>query len=106
MYAHVLDAIEQATSIRVESMLMHLNVPRLSQPALIVHDRDDTDVPWEVGERYARYWPGARLLSTAGLGHSRVANDTRVIATTLQFLAGTAVGERVVSTANLAYGLA
>lgn len=80
--------------------------PRLSQPALIVHDLEDAEVPWEEGERYARYWPNARLLSTRGLGHHRIVSAPQVIDAALRFMAGESVGDRVVSTAALPYGLA
>ena len=73
---------------------------------MIVHDIEDMEVPWSEGERWARYWPAARLLSTRGLGHNRIADDEGVIAATLRFLKGDIVGERVVSSPNLPYGLA
>ncbi|MDN5781551.1 MAG: alpha/beta fold hydrolase, partial [Luteimonas sp.] len=82
------------------------NAPRIAHPALIVHDLADREVPWEEGERYARYWHDSRLLSTQGLGHNRIVADDAVIAATLRFLRGRPVGERVVSTPNLPYGIA
>ena len=51
-----------------------------------------------------RLWPGARLLSTTGLGHHRIAGDATVIDAALRFLRGEAVGERVVSSPNLTFG--
>ena len=80
--------------------------PRIAQPGLIVHDLEDREVPWSEGERYARYWPRARLLSTRGLGHNRIVDDAGTLAAVLRFLRGEAVGERVVSTLELPYGLA
>jgi pimeloyl-ACP methyl ester carboxylesterase len=82
------------------------NAPRIGRPALIVHDIEDREVPWSEGERWARYWPQSRLLSTRGLGHNRIADDDSVIASALRFLRGEAIGERVVSTSDLPYGLA
>jgi len=84
----------------------HQNAPRIARPALIVHDVEDREVPWAEGERYARFWPESRLLSTRGLGHNRVADDASVIAAALRFLQGEAVGDRVVSSPNLPYGFA
>ncbi|GAB2508620.1 alpha/beta hydrolase [Lysobacter humi (ex Lee et al. 2017)] len=81
-------------------------VPAIARPALIVHDVADPVVPWEEGERYARHWPQARLLSTQGLGHSRVLSEPAVIEAALRFLRGEAVGERVVSSPNLPLGVA
>ena len=71
-----------------------------------MHDLDDREVPWSEGERYARHWNGSRLLTTTGLGHSRVVDDEAVIDAALRFLRGEAVGERVVSSPNLPYGFA
>lgn len=82
------------------------NAPRIGCPALVVHDLCDREVPWEEGERYARFWPGARLLSTHGLGHNRIVDDPAVIGAVLGFLRGETVGERVVSTTALPYGIA
>jgi pimeloyl-ACP methyl ester carboxylesterase len=80
--------------------------PRIGRPALIVHDIEDREVPWSEGERYARYWPQARLVSTRGLGHNRIVDDTGTISAALRFLRGEDVGERVVSSPNLPYGWA
>ena len=51
-------------------------------------------------------FPGARLLSTQGLGHKRVLDDAGVIAAALAFLRGEPVGARVVSSPNLPFGIA
>jgi pimeloyl-ACP methyl ester carboxylesterase len=92
--------------IGFEEQQAHRNVPRIARPALVVHDAGDDVVPWDEGERYARYWPGSRLLTTQGLGHRRIVVDPAVIAAGLRFLRGEAVGERVVSSPNLPLGLA
>jgi len=81
------------------------NAPRIGRPALIVHDLDDREVPWSEGERYARFWSDSRLLSTQGLGHNRIAQDEGVIAAAMRFLRGEVVGDRVVSSPNLPYGI-
>lgn len=94
------------TGISVDELQIHRHVTALGQPGLIVHDLDDADVPWEEGERYARHWPGARLLTTQGLGHHRVLDAPHVVAAVLAFARGEAVGERVVASANLPFGLA
>ena len=98
---------ERQIGVQVDSLAAHLHVPALAGiPALVVHDVEDLDVPWEEGERYARLWPGARLLSTCGLGHHRIAGEAHVIEAALRFLAGAQVGERVVSSPNLPFGYA
>jgi pimeloyl-ACP methyl ester carboxylesterase len=53
--------------------------PHLDVPTLIHHDLDDAEVPYGEGESLARSWPGARLITTTGLGHRRILRDARVI---------------------------
>ncbi|RDI99913.1 alpha/beta hydrolase [Dyella solisilvae] len=98
------DRLQAMTGISIHDLQVHRHLPSLGQPALIVHDTDDHDVPWAEGERYARHWRGARLLSTQGLGHHRVLDAPEVIDASLAFLRGEVVGERVVSSPNLPYG--
>jgi pimeloyl-ACP methyl ester carboxylesterase len=98
--------LEDETAISVDSQQAHLAAPHIARPALIVHDLDDAEVPWAEGERYARFWPDSRLMTTTGLGHNRIAHDPSVIDATLAFLDGRTVGERVVSTPNLPFGYA
>jgi len=98
--------LERRTGVTVRDLQVHKHLPALGQSGLVVHDLDDRDVPWEEGERYARYWPGARLLTTQGLGHHRVLDAPEVIEATFAFLRGETVGDRVVATPNLPYGVA
>jgi pimeloyl-ACP methyl ester carboxylesterase len=96
---------EQSLRVSVADLQAQHVAPRIARPALIVHDVEDREVPWSEGERYARYWPQARLVSTQGLGHNRIVDDPGTIGTVLRFLRGETVGERVVSSPNLPYGL-
>jgi pimeloyl-ACP methyl ester carboxylesterase len=98
--------LEVQTGVTVHDLAVHVRAPSLAVPALIIHDLADTEVPWEEGESYARHWPGARLLSTSGLGHSRIVNDAATIDAGLRFLRGEVVGERVPSSPNLPFGIA
>jgi pimeloyl-ACP methyl ester carboxylesterase len=100
------DWLLRRTGVSVEQLQVHRRLPALGQPALIVHDLDDADVPWGEGERYAQFWPGARLFTTQGLGHRRVLDAPEVIDAALSFVRGESVGERVVGSPNLPYGVA
>lgn len=102
----MMDAFESTVGVSFDELQAHRNAPRITRPALIVHDLEDREVPWAEGERYARYWPDARLLSTQGLGHNRIAGDAGVIDAAMRFLRGEPVGERVVSSPNLPFGFA
>jgi pimeloyl-ACP methyl ester carboxylesterase len=59
-----------------------------SAPLLVVHDQHDRDVPFAHGAAVAARWPGARMLETAGLGHSRILRDGGVVAQAVSFIAG------------------
>jgi hypothetical protein len=47
-------------------------------------------VPWRHGAAVAQRWPGARLLSTSGLGHRRILEDDAVVRAAADFIAGRA----------------
>ena len=63
-------------------------------PLLVVHDRDDREVPCADGAAIAAAWPGARFLETSGLGHRRVLRDAAVVAAVAGFLDGEDEGPR------------
>jgi pimeloyl-ACP methyl ester carboxylesterase len=58
-----------------------------STPLLVVHDRDDREVPWSDGAAIARAGQGAPLMRTEGLGHRRILRDPSVAASATAFLA-------------------
>lgn len=53
---------------------------------LVIHDREDKEVPWVDGEAIAQVWPGARLHTTHGLGHRRILTDADVVDAAVSFL--------------------
>lgn len=59
----------------------------LDIPALLVHDEEDHDVPWQEGDALARVWPGAAWVRTRGLGHRRILRDPDVVARVVAFMA-------------------
>ncbi|HEY7724352.1 MAG TPA: alpha/beta fold hydrolase [Anaeromyxobacteraceae bacterium] len=67
-----------------------LDLPRMAGgmevPLLVVHDRGDGEVPWADGAAIAAAWPGARLVTTDGLGHRRIIRDPDVAAEVAAFV--------------------
>jgi pimeloyl-ACP methyl ester carboxylesterase len=59
----------------------------MTAPLLVFHDRDDRNVPWTDGAAIVSAWPGAELVSTAGLGHTRITQDPAVVSRAVAFLA-------------------
>jgi pimeloyl-ACP methyl ester carboxylesterase len=84
-------AIEERYGLRWIDIEVPRLAPRLNTPALVIHDHSDSFVPWEQGAALARAWPGARLLSTVGLGHGRILENDVVVRAAADFIAGNAV---------------
>ena len=55
-------------------------------PSLLIHDTNDTDIPWQEGEAVARAWNDAKFIKTSGLGHRRILRDDFVIETTVAYI--------------------
>lgn len=79
-------AIEERYGVRWENLEVPRVAPRLSAQALVIHDRDDRLMPWTHGATVARHWPGAKLMSTEGLGHRRILSDERVTRAAAEFI--------------------
>ena len=62
------------------------SAPRMRARLLIIHDRNDVEVPYAGGARLSELWPGARLLTTEGLGHRRVLRDENVVREAVSFV--------------------
>ena len=97
---------EQVTGVNVRDLDVRRHLPALGQPCLIVHDLDDFEVPWGEGELYARHWHNASLLTTQGLGHHKILDAPEVIDAVLAFTRGERIGNRVVASPNIEFGLA
>lgn len=54
--------------------------------ALVVHDPEDREVPFEHGRAIAEAWPDARLLAPSGLGHRGGLRDPEVVARVVSFV--------------------
>jgi pimeloyl-ACP methyl ester carboxylesterase len=51
----------------------------LRQPALIIHSRDDREIPFIDAETIARAWPHGQLLAVDGVGHRRILRSELVL---------------------------
>ena len=78
---------ERRLRLRWDELRLATLVSGFRQPMLVIHDRQDAEVPLADGAAVAAAWPGARLLETSGLGHNRVLRDPEVVAEAVAFLA-------------------
>ncbi|MFW2388303.1 MAG: alpha/beta fold hydrolase [Polyangiales bacterium] len=84
--ARVKSKVERRLGMRMEDMQATVNARSMRIPLLVIHDRSDKEVPFEVGQSVARAWPGANLLATDGLGHQRILRDGAVTNVAVSFI--------------------
>jgi pimeloyl-ACP methyl ester carboxylesterase len=77
---------ERRLGVRWEDLKLTALARELASPLLVIHDEDDEDVPWSDGALVASVWPGARLLTTRGLGHRQVLKHPDVLRAATDFL--------------------
>lgn len=58
----------------------------LPQPALIVHDTSDREIPFAEAKELASAWPSACLLATDDLGHKRLLADAKTVEAVCEFV--------------------
>jgi pimeloyl-ACP methyl ester carboxylesterase len=60
---------------------------QMTTPLLVIHDREDEETYWSEGSALAAAWPGARMLTTEGLGHRRILREAGVVEAATRFVA-------------------
>jgi pimeloyl-ACP methyl ester carboxylesterase len=80
-------SIERKLGATMAELRGSVIAPGLNTPLLVVHDEDDTDVPWQDGKTYSEVWPGAKLMTTRGYGHRRILRETEVLNAVAGFFA-------------------
>jgi pimeloyl-ACP methyl ester carboxylesterase len=60
----------------------HLPVQR----ALLLHDREDPNVPFAEAEEIAYHWPALDFRPTTGMGHNRIMRDPAIIRQVIEFI--------------------
>jgi pimeloyl-ACP methyl ester carboxylesterase len=90
--ARARDVMQQNLETRLQISWEELHIPTLARGmtsrALVIHDMQDSDVPYEQGQEIARAWPGAELFTTTGLGHRAILRNPEVIRRAVAFLQG------------------
>lgn len=75
----ILQAPYRSASIKNNAFIKKIN-------GLIIHDVDDRVVPYDHAKALTSLWPKATLMSTSGLGHSRILKDQTVIDQVINYL--------------------
>ena len=82
--------VEEAIGYRIADMEAEVLMKGVVHSGLILHDPDDTAVPYAHGERQQAAWPAARLLPVPGAGHNGILKDPRALAAISAFARETA----------------
>lgn len=88
--ARTRQVMQRNLEARLGSRWEDLHIPtfarKISIPTLVIHDREDAEVPFAHAEELARAFPHARLLPTSGLGHRPLLRDPTVVRESIEFL--------------------
>lgn len=84
---HFVEALRRQVITRGHSAVdLPALLSALRTRALVIHARDDREVPFTDGERIAASWPGAQLLPVDGAGHRRILRSPEVIKAAVEHL--------------------
>jgi pimeloyl-ACP methyl ester carboxylesterase len=67
-------------------------IGRVNHPILLIHDREDQEVPFAHAQLLHQSSQRAELLETQGLGHRRILRDPLVISKTVDFIGNQSLG--------------
>ncbi len=78
-----------AGEFKLEEISADTVAPRLGgTAAILMHDPDDTEMPYHHSVILAAAWPNALLVATPNVGHRRILRSRDIIARTLEHVAG------------------
>lgn len=86
IYARMQRNMERRLQLTWHDLDIPVLARQLAQPALIIHDEQDPDVPYAEGKLLAAAWPGSILHTTERLGHRAILRDAAVIERVVDFL--------------------
>lgn len=83
----IIERLEQHY-VPVKEVDPKVQIQRIKQPVLVIHDLDDTEIPWSEASALSQSARYGELLTTKGLGHTRILRDVGVIMKVRDFLTG------------------
>jgi pimeloyl-ACP methyl ester carboxylesterase len=78
--------LAQRLGRRSETFNPSTSIPATPVDGLIIHDEQDSVVPYSQGASLASQWNSARLITTQGLGHRRILHNDDVIQKVVAFV--------------------
>ena len=77
---------EKKYNEEMENYSSYKAAENISIPALVIHDKDDEDVPYTAGENIHKHLKNSQLIITNELGHRKILGDKKVIQHITNFL--------------------
>ncbi len=75
----VISRAEERFGVRFDAMEPLQFADSMTTPLLIVHDRRDRECSFKDAAKLAEIWPGAELIATETLGHTRILRDPEIV---------------------------
>ncbi|NHN27890.1 alpha/beta fold hydrolase [Flavobacterium jejuense] len=80
------DSFEKKHAIDMESFSSNIVARKINIPTLIIHDKNDTDVPYTASKNIHLHLKNSKLILTEDLGHRKILGDEKVIQEIESFL--------------------
>lgn len=80
------EAFETKFHENIENYTVHEQIKKIDIPVLIIHDKNDLDVPYTASENIHKYAKHSELLLTEKLGHRKILGDLKVISQIKKFV--------------------
>jgi len=77
---------EKKHNINMESFSSNVAARNINVPTLIIHDKNDIDVPYTASRNIHLHLKNSQLITTEGLGHRKILGDEKVIQEIESFL--------------------
>ncbi|KAF2517555.1 alpha/beta hydrolase [Flavobacterium salilacus subsp. salilacus] len=77
---------EKKFGTTINSYSAYIAAKEVNVPVLVIHDRDDEDVPFTAAHHIHEHLANAELIITEGLGHRKILGDVKVINEITKFL--------------------
>lgn len=86
----LVDNMYQCIELRLRKPIEEISLPKvtylLKMPTLVIHDRNDREIPFSDAQALTAKWLEAKFIATSGLGHRRILSEPTVIEQIIKFL--------------------
>jgi pimeloyl-ACP methyl ester carboxylesterase len=80
------DHFEEQYQVKMDDFSAYRAAQKIQIPVLVIHDKDDPEVPVEAGIHIQKHLQNGSLLLTEGLGHRKILGNQNVIKKIIDFI--------------------